>query len=170
MEVWLESSLQELYHSAVDAFSNTTKRQHATHPIVITSLQWIPFLGMKTLFVKGLAESGANVYNPLIVFKRVSYHNTAGPRIISLHASDGKEYFLEQLSVDDTDVLVRCNCKDFYWRFAHFDHLDKSLYGRNRKKYEALYRPGSANPAESPGMCKHLMKLTKVLTESNLLK
>lgn len=167
MELWTESSLQELYQSAVEAFPATTMRQHATDPIVISSLQWVPFLGMKTLFVKGIAESGSKEYSPLIVFKRVRY-GEEGPRMVPLAASDGGEYFLERLSAENTEVLVRCNCQDFYWRWTHADKLDKSLYGRNRKKYEAIYRPGSANPTNSPGICKHLMKLSKVLRESGL--
>jgi hypothetical protein len=169
MELWTESSLQELYQSAVDAFPNTAMRQHAVDPIVISSLQWVPFLGMKTLFVKGLAESGSKEYSPVIVFKRVRYGDSEGPRIVPLAASDGKDYFLERLSAEDTDVLVRCNCQDFYWRFNYFNHLDKSLQGRKRKKYEAIYNPGSANPQAQPGLCKHLMKMAAVLRESGVM-
>lgn len=163
-----ESSLNQLFRSAVTAFPHTTMRQHATHPIVIKGVEWVPFLGMKTLFVKGLAESGGKEYNPLVVFKNVQYANGGGMGIIPLAASDGQDYFLEKLDGEDTDVLVRCNCKDFYWRFAHFNSQDGSLYGRNRKKYEALYNPGSANPNEAPGLCKHLMKFSQVLHEAGL--
>ena len=168
-KLWTESSLQELYQSAVDAFPSTQMRQHAVDPIVISSLQWVPFLGMKTLFVKGLAESGGSEYSPVVVFKRVGYQDTSGPGVIPLAASDGQEYFLERLSAEQTDVLVRCNCDDFYWRFNYFNSTDKSLYSRKRKKYEALYNPGSANPQSMPGLCKHLMKMAGVLRESGVL-
>jgi len=170
MECWLESSLEELYHSAVKAFPNTRKRQHATHPVVIDHITWMPFVGMKTLLVRGRAKNEGKEYNTLVLFKGVAYHESATSGIISLTASDEKEYYLEQLSTEDTDVLVRCNCPDFYWRFNYFNHVDKSLHGKKRAKYEALYDPGSANPQELPGTCKHLMKFMQVLGESRILK
>jgi hypothetical protein len=170
---WLkldESSATDLYQSAVAAFPNTAKRQHATQPIVITNLHWTPYIGMKTLFVKGLAQSEGKEYNPIVVFKNVNYRDAAGPNVVGLTASDNNEYFFEKLDLGDTDIVVRCNCPDFYWRFNYFDHIDGSLYGRKRAKYEALYNPGSANPQEMPGMCKHLMKLTTVLKRAEIFE
>lgn len=169
MELWLESSLDDLYQSAVEAFPNTTKRQYATDTIQISSLQWIPFVGFKTLFVKAIAQNEGREYSPIILFKNVTYHEAAGPHIVGLNASDGHEYFLERLSLTNQNVLVRCDCQDFKWRFNYYDHLDKSLYGPKRKKYEALLNPGSANPQELPGMCKHLIKFNKSLSQSGLL-
>lgn len=170
MENWLESSLVDLYKSAVEAFPNTTKRQYATDEIVVEDVTWTPFVGMKTLFIKGMIRNEDRKYNSLILFKRVVYHDRNQEGVIPLRASDGKQYFLEQLLMNDTDVAVRCLCQDFRWRWTHTDHLDKSLYGRNRKKYEALYNPGSANPSNSKGMCKHLMKLMQVLRNSDIIK
>ena len=69
-----ETSLNGLYKSTVDAFPNTKMRQHATDPIVIRQLNWIPYVGMKTLFVKGLAQNEGKEYNPTIVFKKVQYN------------------------------------------------------------------------------------------------
>mgnify|MGYP000029406321 FL=1 len=166
---WLnENTLNGLYDSAVAAFPNTTKRQHATQPVRIVQIGWTPYLGLKTLFVKGLAQNEGREYNSLILFKKVSYKDSNGPGIVELNTETGK-VFLERLSFDANDVVVRCNCPDFYWRFNYYNHLDKSLYGRKRAKYEAQHNPGSANPQEMPGMCKHLMKLSKALTESGII-
>ena len=164
--LWIESSLNDLYQSSVEAFPNTTKRQHAVDPINIVHLEWIPFLGMKTLFVKGIAQNGEKEYSPIVVFKRVTYHETEAG-CISLKAKDGT-YFLEQLSSEDTDVLVRCDCPDFGFRFKYYDHLDKSLHGHKGKKYQGqgLWE---ANPHHLPGMCKHVIKLWKVLSESTII-
>lgn len=162
----LESSLNELYRSTVEAFPNTTKRQHATDTIQITNLQWTPFLGMKTLMVKGLAQNEGREYTPLIVFKNVLYHPTRDEYgLIQIRDITGAQYLLERLSAEENDVLVRCNCKDFYWRGVHFNKMDGSLYGRNRAKYEALYDPGSSNPQEMPILCKHLIKMTEAIRE-----
>jgi hypothetical protein len=167
--MWIESSLNNLYQSSVRAFPNTKARQYATNTIKITRLEWVPFLGMKTLFVKGLAQNEGKEYRPIILFKKVIYHENEGPHIATLRANDGYTYFLERLSLDNTDVLVKCSCGDFKWRGIHFNKLDGSLYGRDRKKYEALYNPGSANPQEMPILCKHLMKMMKALAESNVV-
>ena len=163
-----ESSLNQLYQSAVDAFPNTTMRQHATNPIKITNLHWVPYKGMKTLYIRGLAQNEGKEYSPNIVFKQVKYHLDLGVNIITLIDNNDQKYFLEQLSMDDNDVLVRCNCPDFKFRFGYYNHLDKSLQGRKSKKYEGqgLWE---SNPTHSPGLCKHIMKLMKVLDESGIV-
>jgi hypothetical protein len=162
----IESSLNDLYKSTVVAFPKTKKRQHAIDEIKISKLEWIPFLGMNTLMIKALAqnESNGHEYNCVVLFKNVHYHDAMGPNLIEIVDLTKKHYFIEKLNYDDTQVLVRCSCEDFKWRGNYFDHLDRSLFGRKRKKYEALHNPGSANPTESPMVCKHLMKMSKTLT------
>jgi hypothetical protein len=158
-----ESSANELYQSAVDAFPHTTKRQHAIDPIRIVQLNWTPFVGLKTLLVRGTAVNEGRTYKPIVLFKQVEYGTG-----IPLRASDGRDYLLRPLSAENNDVLLRCDCKDFYWRFNYYDHLDKSLYGRKRSKYESQGGP-PANPLEMPGMCKHLMKMLLALRDAELL-
>jgi predicted nucleotidyltransferase len=160
----IETSLRELYDSAVAAFPNTTKRQHATDPIVVTNLRWTPFVGMKTLFIKAIAQSEGKEYNPIVLFKKVNYNGDQ----VQITASDMREVSFDKLSLENTDVLLRCNCPDFYWRFNYYNHLDKSLQGPKRKKYEALGIGPPANPQEMPGMCKHLMKTVHVLAEAGI--
>ncbi len=163
---WLnESTVNDLYNSAVGAFPKTAFRQHAVDPIRIVNLSIVPFKGMNTIYFKGLAQNEGREYNPIILFKTVSYDSDS-PSAIRIVADDGEEYVLEQLSPAANNVVVRCNCPDFYWRFNYYDHLDHSLYGKKRAKYEGNYR---INPREMPGMCKHLMSLAKALTESGIL-
>lgn len=162
--MFIETSLQALYDSAVEAFPNTTKRQHSTHPIVITNLRWTPFVGMKTLFIKAIAQSEGKEYSPIVLFKKVNYNGDE----VTITASDMREVSFDKLSMEDTDVLVRCNCADHFWRFCHYNHLDKSLYGRDRKPYESKGIGLPANPQEMPGMCKHLMKTIHVLDEAGI--
>jgi len=161
---FLETSLAELYDSAVEAFPRTTMRQHATHTIRITNIRWTPFLGTKVLFVKSLAQNEGKEYNPIVLFKRVNYNGDQ----LRITASDFQEYTLDRLSLENTDVLVRCNCPDYYWRFNYYNHLDKSLYGTKRKKYESKGIGPPANPKQMPGLCKHIMKTIQVLGEAGL--
>ena len=165
-----ESNLVDLYKSAVIAFPGTRFRQHATNPIKIVELTWTPFKGVKTLFIKGHAESSSGLdYNPMILFKRVNYHNFKNnDDLVEIIASDGQNYIFEPLN-NMNEVLVRCNCKDYTWRFQHWNAEDKSNYGKDRKKYESLGGP-PANPLELPGMCKHLMKMIKSLKEAKVFE
>lgn len=161
-----ESTIPELYDSTVAAFPRTTMRQHATQPIVIKNLHWTPYKGVKTLFVKGLAQNEGREYNPIILFKGVKYDEGS----VKLMASDGKEYRFAPMNLSETEVVVRCNCPDFHWRFNYYNHLDKSLYGRHRAKYESKGDRGPANPMEMPGMCKHCLKLAEVLRQAGVFQ
>lgn len=165
----LETSLKELYKNSIIAFPFAQKRQYATDTVTIEHLDWLPFSGVKTLFVKATIKNEGRKHESIILFKNVKYAESLNKNTIPIMTSTGKKIFVEQIS-NDQDVLVRCSCKDFYWRFMHFDKQDKSLYGRNRKKYEAIFNPGSSNPEKLPGICKHLMKMSKVLSEAKLIK
>jgi hypothetical protein len=166
--LWLESSIAELYKTTVDAFPKTTKRQFSTDPVVIEHLEWVPFLGMKTLFIKGTAKNEGRKNESILLFKGVRYKVREEKGAVPLRTSDGRVVFLEQISSKEDDVLVRCTCKDFSYRFNYYNSLNGSLFGRKRTKYEGkgLWE---ANPQEAPGMCKHLMKMAKILRESKLL-
>lgn len=168
---WLEfreGTLPELYSNTVKAFPRTTKRQHSQDLIKIAEISWFPFLGVKTLFVRGLAQSDSGKeYRPMILFKGVEYE--PHDNVVEITANDGKQYAFEQLT-GQTDVLVRCDCKDFGFRFNFYDAENGFLYGKVRKKYEAHTNPGSANPLELPGMCKHILKLVKSLEHAGVLE
>lgn len=158
-----ESSYNDLYQSTVDAFPRTTKRQHSIDPVRITALSWTPFVGLRTLFLRGLAVNEGKHYATIMLFKNVRYGSG-----IPIRANDGRHYMIEPLSTESNDVSLRCDCPDFFWRFNYYDHLDHSLYGRKRKKYEGqgLWK---ANPLEMPGMCKHLIKMAHALRDVDLL-
>ena len=121
-------------------------------------------MGVKTLFIKALAQNEGREYSPIILFKKVNY----GGNQVTITDSTDREVSFDKLSLKDTDVVLRCNCKDFYWRFNYYDHVDKSLYGRKRAPYEAKGTGQPANPFEMPGMCKHLMKTAHVLREAGI--
>jgi hypothetical protein len=149
---WLESSYNTLFQSAVDAFPNTTMRQHATGPIKINNIRFLPFIGLKTLLLRSEATNEDRHYKPTLLFKKVQYGE--GP--FTFKASDnGEEYTMQKLSLNDHDVLLRCECGDYFWRFHFYNWRDRSLWGHNRKPYDGMGAP--VNPTESPGACKHIM-------------
>ena len=166
--VWVESSLSDLYQSAVDAFPHTTKRQHVTGPVEIKAISWLPYLGMRTLLCRALVENNGNEYNSLILFRGVNFFPQKQPALVEITGQDGQKYFLERMFNDLNNVNVRCNCPDFRWRFRYYDHLDRSLYGHKGAAYQSAGGP-PANPNEMPGICKHLMKLMQNLNDAGLL-
>ncbi len=172
---WLvlnEANINDLYSSTVRAFPRTRKRQHSVDEVEIRSVSFTPYRGVRTLFLKGAArnENTGKEYSPIILFKRVSYHDSRDVRgLVEIAASDGRVYLIERLNPRN-NVLVRCNCPDFYWRFNYEDKIHQNLWGRMRAKYEALYNPGSSNPLQLPGMCKHLIKLSQTLGNSGILE
>jgi hypothetical protein len=125
---------------------------------------------MNTLYVKGLAQSEGNEYNPMILFKGVNYNRQIVGESVKLFADDGMFYNLERLSLENTQVNVRCNCPDFRWRFSYYNSVDESLYGRKPAKYRSTGKRAPANPKQLPGICKHLIKMQEVLQKTNLFK
>lgn len=163
MSFFTESSLEDLYASAVAAFPKTKMRQHAYQPIVIETISWTPYLGLKTLFTKAEVRNETRHYETIILFKGVDYNL----RDVKITASNGKEYEFGKISPSLNDCVVRCNCPDFRWRFSWYNHLDKALFGRAPKKYESEGGP-PANPKELPGICKHLIQFSHALRDAGI--
>lgn len=102
----------------------------------------------------------------MILFKNVRFHEAGPVRIVV----ENRQYHLDPVSIDDTQVLTRCDCKDFFWRGNYAASLDHSLYGTKRTKYEPTVARESVNPSNAPMMCKHLIKLMKVIEETGLIR
>ena len=167
-KLW-ESSFNDLYDNIETAFPHTTRRQHATQPIEVENLRWVPFKGMKTLFIRAAVRNEDRHYSPMVLFKKVNYDITENP--VSITASDGRIYEFDKILLQKNPISLRCECSDFYWRFQHWNKLDKSLYGPDRKPYERKtgHLP-PANPSELPGMCKHCIKMIETLKESGIFQ
>lgn len=166
-----ESTLLDLYKSTVDAFPRTGKRQHSIDTIKIIEMNFTPFLGMRTLLVRGVAKNIDNQreYPTIVLFKGVKYRERESSGTVRLRARDGT-YLMESVSQSKNEVLLRCDCPDFYWRFNFHDHEDGSLYGRKRRKYESRGIGAKANPNQAQGMCKHLIKTVKALYDSKIME
>ena len=162
-----EASVSDLYHSTVAAFPRTTKRQHSTDSVKIIELKWTPFLGINTLLVRSVAQNEGREYNPLILFKNIQYKEGGELELVI----ENRTYLFDRISKTDDDILVRCNCKDFKFRFAYYDKLwDNCLYGSVPPRYISQGLRPPANPQEMPGMCKHLIVLSNVLSHAGIFK
>jgi len=167
--LWLESTYDDLYQSAVDAFPLTKARQHATEPVQVGRFQLTPFVGLKTFLIRSVATNEDRQYRPTFLFKNVAYKDGPDRGLLKVRISVNEARFIEPLTTERHNVLVRCSCDDFYWRFQHWNSQDRSLYGRDRGPYESQGGP-PANPKEMPGMCKHLMKMMEAMREVGLVR
>ena len=160
----------ELDAQIVRGFPTTTKRQHSTQPIQIVEIGLTPYIGMKTLYVKSKARSNHKIYDPQILFKRVEYEEEDTSSNITFMGSDGNEYHMQPISLRTKNIRVRCNCLDFYYRFAVWNHRDAALSGRKPKPYlrkTDTYPP--VNPDKVSGVCKHIIKTIEALTASGMV-
>lgn len=166
----LEASLFDLQRDAERGFPNTKKRQHVTQPVVASSLKILPYIGTKVLYFQFTTKSGTEAgkfYKTIISFKNVVFEKEKTPENIEFIAGDNKTYYIKPLSQESSQVRVRCDCLDFYFRFVYQDYRDQALYGPKAKAYVRktdTYPP--ANPRDLKGMCKHVMKCVQILEKS----
>jgi len=169
-----ETSMQNLEQKAIGAFPKTKKRQHATDEIYIMQQKWIALPKNKKLrieaTIRGSSGGKSKEYTTVVQFDDVQYEKVNTPDNISFVASNGEEYFVKPVSARNTNVHVKCDCLDFYWRFALWNFNDDSLYGRKPKAYVKKTNRAPANPQKMPGVCKHIMKFAKALRASTIVR
>jgi hypothetical protein len=165
-----EVTLQDLEHDTVFGFPNTTKRQHATDPIHITKMQLVPAVPTQDLICNGTAQSSGKTYDPKILFLQVEYQDDDTRSNVTFKGSDGKDYNIQPISLARSNVKVTCNCLDFRWRFSVWNDNQDALYGDPPPPYQrkTTTRP-PANPNRTPGICKHLIKMTQNLRQAGLV-
>jgi hypothetical protein len=164
------SSLDQLERSAIAAFPETRRRQHLVNTIQIVDYQVIP--GQNTLTIKAITRNtdGGGEYQSNIQFNDVIYSPQPSAQTVVLDASDGQQYNVEFIRRSSTNVQVACNCLDFYWTFATWNHGDGSLLGPKPEPYQATSNRGPRNPSRAPGLCKHLMRLSTELQRQQIVK
>lgn len=107
-------------------------------------------------------------YNTWLSFSKVNLHpadeQEAGHFLI--HTRHGS-FAVKQFDWLRQPVKVRCSCRDFYFRFAVWNHKAGVLFGRIPPKYKrkTTTRP-EVNPQHIPGICKHIQLAAKVLISS----
>lgn len=162
-----DSALRDLEQSAIRNVP-TKKRQFSTDEVQITGMKISPFQGAGTMLFRGTARNAGRTYSPLILFNDVVY-GEASPSNVTFKATDGKDYNIQPIDPNKNTCQVRCNCLDFYYRFATWNFDDGSLYGKKPQPYVKTTERPPVNPAQAPGLCKHLMKMGDHLHQLKLL-
>lgn len=121
------------------------------------------------------SEPGAKPYQSVIVLDGLdyideqTYNEEQGSGNVSQFTSTQGTPFFARLS-GSSDVKVRCTCEDFRWRFASYNHSDNSLQGDPPEAYAKKTDRPSVNPGNTPGVCKHLIKLKNELDREDFFR
>lgn len=164
------SSVPDLETNIQRGFPETRKRQHATNEVTSAKIQYTPYIGMKMLHVKSNSTSNGHQYQQALQFNGVAFEPEDTAENATFSAADGSDYHIQPLDLNDHNCKVRCNCLDFYYRFAHYNSSDKSLVGRPPPLYQRKTNRPPVNPMRVPGMCKHLLKLVQSLQAAGVVK
>lgn len=164
-----DSSYTDLYRGITTAFPNTQRRHNATGPVQIVRLEYVPFTGSNNLRIDGQARSGGNTYNPHIMFREVEFQEEDLPTNATIKAVDNQEYHIAPINLANVNVRVKCDCLDFYWRFAAWNSRDDSLIGNPPPPYTPTGNRPPVNPTQTPGVCKHLIKLIQELRTARVV-
>ena len=159
-------SLDALERSAKNTFPNTNKRQNSVNSVRVSQQTYDRLDGDK-LQVTAKVVGESNTYQSSILFSGVQFVPAGTSGAVDIGATEAI------MPIESSgDCKVRCECLDFHWTFAWYNHNSDSLIGQPPKPYQKV--PGSnrpdRNPAKAPGICKHIMKLASTLKAQGVLK
>jgi len=159
----VELSLVDLEKLAIDNVP-TKQRQYATDEVTFPGVEFFPDLTNNKLRVKALTTGRGRKYDTNIVFNDVIF--TKSGEGIELPTSEPVN--IRTIS-SNADVQVSCNCLDFRFRWSIWNQSKDALYGKPPPPYKRKTDRAPVNPKKSPGICKHLMKLSQYLINRNII-
>lgn len=145
-------------------------RQNATGPIQIQKMEMVPAINSGNLTIKAFAKSDSgNAYSPTIQFDDIEFQEEDTPTNVTFNAVDNKDYHIDPIDLRTKNAKVHCNCLDFYWRFGKHNSRVNSLLGNPGAPY-VKKNPNMppANAQQTPGVCKHLLKVVEELRRNRI--
>lgn len=149
------------------------KNQYAVGKVGAIDFKYLSREKQLYIQAQSVSSTGKGVYKTTIVFNRITSSDLPDekhPLPYSGKEGAGAEVYIEQPTVNH-DILLRCQCQDFYFMWALWDKNQKALIGPY-KPYQRV--PGSTrppvNPTQTPGLCKHQLALIKKLMAEGLIK
>jgi hypothetical protein len=166
---WTED-LDNLHQATQSAFPNTEKRHNAVDTVGEQKINLTPKINKKTLLVKAETKgSNDSIYDTSILFHNVNYkpippngQTDFGDFVIKSPAT-GQSYILDKLGMKGNEVKVNCTCPDFKYMFSKANAEHGALHGQPEVEIS------SRNSSGSPGLCKHLIKLSLALDDRGIL-
>lgn len=166
----VEAPYAELEQKTMQFTPTTTKRQHATDTIRVTSMELIPAKESQTLSVRSTVSSDGTNYTTTVIFDAVEYQENDQASNISFKGSGGEEEHITQINLIRSNCKVSCDCLDFYWRFTTQNARVNSLDGNAPPPYHKRSTRPPANLKNTPGVCKHILKTVAALHDARLVR
>lgn len=170
---WLEEAPLANLERGTMTFQPPAKpnaRQNAKNGVQVQKMELVPAVNSGNLVVKSLVKSDSGKsYSPTIQFDNVEYQEEDQPNNVTFQGVDGNDYHMTPIKLQTNNAKVNCNCLDFYWRFGKYNAKVNSLLGEPGGAY-VKKNPNRqpANPQQTPGVCKHLLRLTDELRRNRI--
>jgi hypothetical protein len=143
------------------------ERTEKSRQVQLNNLTYIPMANNAKLKIGSNTTShNGHDYWTTLVFDNVNYLESEEPQSFNFTGSDNTEYFIQRVP-HNTQVKVNCSCLDFHYRFAVWNNKFKSLDGNPPPPYIKKTNRPPVNPMQSPGACKHIMKMMDDLRANN---
>lgn len=147
-----------------------SNRKQSSTKVQIARTIFIPSVDDETLEVRATTNSKEQKYRTSMLFDEIEWVDEPGAKVATIIGSDNTEYYLTRIPLNNVDVMVKCTCLDFYYRFAVWNHKDQSLIGKPPPPYIKTTDRPPVNPKRVPGVCKHLIKLLDTLMSKRLFR
>lgn len=169
-ELLNEVSYAELERNTLNSMPPTEKRQFVVNPVQVINIELIPARESQNITAKATVRNDGTVYNTSALFDAVIYSDADQADNVTFTGSTGDEYHIEPIDLARNNVKVNCNCLDFYWRFATWNHQKNSLDGDPPPPYQRTTNRPPVNPRRVPGVCKHLIKTIIALRDAGIVR
>lgn len=167
-----ERSMSSLVNVTKSSFGSD--RETDSNAVQVKDIQYIPLAeqGIVEIRAKTFSGPNSNEYQTILVIEGVEYidegefENSPSNTVFEIVSDSGNSFYIKNNQAGK-DVKVRCTCEDFRWRFSPYNYSDQSLYGEPPEAYAKKTDRPSVNPSNTPGVCKHLIKLKKELEKED---
>lgn len=146
------------------------ERTEKSNKVKLDNITYIPMANSGNIKIgSNTTSNNGHDYWSTLLFDNINYLSDEDPQdaqAFTFTGTDNTEYKIQRVP-RNANVKVNCSCLDFHYRFAVWDNKFKALDGTPPPPYVKTTNRPSVNPMQSPGLCKHLIKLMSDLKSQN---
>ena len=162
-------SIDQLIKSTEAGFPNT--HRSTSTGMSVRNFSCVMNTNASTLDIKSDVKGSTDVYTCSMRFSGVEFGDKPFDHSVEISdPSSSDSVFIEPIDPKEHHVRLKCNCKDFTWRFSRQNQKQDALDGDVLTGLTSKGLRPPANPTNSPGMCKHLRFLFNHINGLNLVK